>query len=405
MRALWNPAGRRRTCLELFRLRRRRRMNRPIWPYALSRSHTARASRSSRDFRWDLPAGDHLAVVGPSGIGKSTLAALLSGVLRPDGGAITVGGKPCFLRPDRPRLITMVPQEAYVFAGSLRENLVYLRPSATEEEITASARAVGLDRVLNRLGGLDAEVNLTKSGLSEGERQLVTLARSHLAASPIVVLDEATCHLDPAAEERAERAFMALGRTLIVVAHRMAREAGAGDGRQGHRRRQSRRTARPARAVRRLSWPVAAGVRKGENTRIRKGEKTSRRKDEKARRRVDEKTRIRRGEKTRIRRGENTRIREDEKTRRRRGENTRRREDEKTKRREDEKTKRREYENTRRREDEKARRREYENTRIRRGEKTRRREDEKARRRVDEKRRDEKTKRRKDEKARRRVDE
>lgn len=173
-------------------------------------------------FSLDLPAGDHLAIVGPSGIGKSTLAALLAGVLRPDSGAITVDGAPCFLRPDRPGLITMVPQEAYVFAGSLRENLVYLRPSASDEEVIASAGAVGLDRVLKRLGGLDAEVNLTKSGLSEGERQLVTLVRAHLAASPIVVLDEATCHLDPAAEERAERAFMALDCTLIVVAHRMA---------------------------------------------------------------------------------------------------------------------------------------------------------------------------------------
>ena len=175
-----------------------------------------------RGFSLDVAHGDHLAIVGPSGIGKSTLAALMAGVLRPDSGKITVDAQPCFLRPDRPRLVTMVPQEAYVFAGSLRENLIYLRPSATDEEIAVSAAAVGLDRVLDRLGGLDADVNLAKSGLSEGERQLVTLVRSHLAAAPIVVLDEATCHLDPAAEERAERAFMALGCTLIVVAHRMA---------------------------------------------------------------------------------------------------------------------------------------------------------------------------------------
>ena len=116
----------------------------------------------------------------------------------------------------------MVPQESYVFAGSLRDNLTYLRPAATDQQILAAAQAVGLERVLDRLGGLDAAIDLSKSGLSAGERQLVTLARAHLSARPIVILDEATCHLDPAAEERAERAFMETGATLIVVAHRMS---------------------------------------------------------------------------------------------------------------------------------------------------------------------------------------
>ena len=172
--------------------------------------------------RIDIPHGDHLAIVGPSGIGKSTLAALFAGVLAPDGGSVAIAGTSLHLRGDRSRLVTMIPQEAYVFAGSLRDNLTYLRPSASDEEVVASAEAVGLERVLDRLGGFDAQIDLAKSGLSAGEKQLVTLVRAHLAATPVVVLDEATCHLDPAAEERAERAFMATGSTLIVVAHRMS---------------------------------------------------------------------------------------------------------------------------------------------------------------------------------------
>ena len=188
----------------------------------LSFSYGASATPIVEGLRLDLPFGDHLAVVGSSGIGKSTLAALLGGVLAPSRGAVEIGGAPLHRRSDRSELVAMVPQESYVFAGSLRDNLTYLKPAATDQQILAAAQAVGLERVLDRLGGLDAEIDLSKSGMSAGERQLVTLARAHLSARPIVILDEATCHLDPAAEERAERAFMETGATLIVVAHRMS---------------------------------------------------------------------------------------------------------------------------------------------------------------------------------------
>ena len=188
----------------------------------LAFSYGASATPIVEGLRLDLPFGDHLAIVGSSGIGKSTLAALLGGVLAPNRGAVEIGGAPLHRRSDRSELVAMVPQESYVFAGSLRDNLTYLRPAATDQQILAAAQAVGLERVLDRLGGLDAEIDLSKSGLSAGERQLVTLARAHLSARPIVILDEATCHLDPAAEERAERAFMETGATLIVVAHRMS---------------------------------------------------------------------------------------------------------------------------------------------------------------------------------------
>ncbi|MFK0188005.1 ATP-binding cassette domain-containing protein [Streptomyces rubiginosohelvolus] len=166
-----------------------------------------------------IGAGEHLAVVGPSGSGKSTLAAVLAGTERPTGGAVRWRG--CPARPaDATSVRVLLPQHAYVFSGSLRDNLRYLRPDARDREIAAMADAVGLDTLLSRLGSLDAAVEPDR--LSQGERQLVALGRAYLAAPPLLILDEATSRLNPAAETRAELAFATLPGALVVVAHRLS---------------------------------------------------------------------------------------------------------------------------------------------------------------------------------------
>ncbi|MFI8199687.1 ABC transporter ATP-binding protein [Streptomyces sp. NPDC085942] len=172
----------------------------------------------------DIPAGSHLTVVGPSGAGKSTLTTLLAGLAGPAGGRLTLGGVPA-AEVDRAwlrRAVTLIPQEAYVFTGTVRDNLRYLCPQARDADLLASATAVGARALVDRLGGLDAPLGLDGPPLSCGERQLVALARAHVSPASIVLLDEACCHLDPAAEERAERAFMERGTTLVVVAHRIS---------------------------------------------------------------------------------------------------------------------------------------------------------------------------------------
>ncbi|WP_430478319.1 ATP-binding cassette domain-containing protein [Streptomyces sp. P11-1] len=163
--------------------------------------------------------GEHLAVVGPSGSGKSTLAAVLAGVETPGAGSVRWLGRPV-RAADATSVRVLLPQHAYVFTGSLRDNLRYLRPDATDRELAATVDALGLDPLLTRLGSLDALVEPDR--LSQGERQLVALGRAHLAAPPLIVLDEATSRLDPAAETRAELAFAALPGALVVVAHRLS---------------------------------------------------------------------------------------------------------------------------------------------------------------------------------------
>ena len=167
--------------------------------------------------------GDHLAVVGPSGIGKSTLAALIAGMLEPVKGKILIGG----VQADHVDLTArvLIPQEAYVFRGSLLENLTYLTeapPIALDEAVAV----VGMADLVDQLGGYSAKIDPVT--LSAGQRQLIALVGAYLTPARLMVLDEATCHLDPAAEAQVETAFARRAGTLIVVAHRLtsARRAG-----------------------------------------------------------------------------------------------------------------------------------------------------------------------------------
>ncbi|MET9262910.1 ABC transporter ATP-binding protein [Amycolatopsis sp. NPDC004079] len=170
----------------------------------------------------DLLPGEHLAVVGPSGIGKSTLAGLLTGLLAPHCGEVRLGGVRAGELADRPRHLVLVPQQAYIFAGTLRENLSLFRPEASDRRLVAAAEAVGAAPLLARLGGLDAVLGHGAEGLSAGEAQLLALARAYASPAGVVVLDEATSTLDPAAEIHAERAFAARGGSLVVIAHRLS---------------------------------------------------------------------------------------------------------------------------------------------------------------------------------------
>ncbi|WP_367131096.1 ABC transporter ATP-binding protein [Saccharothrix sp. HUAS TT1] len=171
-----------------------------------------------------LPAGTHLAVIGPSGIGKSTLAGLVTGMVEPQTGTVRFGGVPVrSLKPEiRHDQIALVPQETYLFTGTVRENLALFAPTASDATLLRAVEAVGASDLVTRLGGLAGTVGHSGNGLSGGESQLLAAARVYASQATVVILDEAASALDPAAEATVEQAFAARGGTLIVIAHRLS---------------------------------------------------------------------------------------------------------------------------------------------------------------------------------------
>jgi len=175
----------------------------------------------------DVPAGMTVALVGHTGAGKSTIAKLLARFYDPTAGRITIDSVD--LRDVRQetlrRQLGIVPQEGFLFAGTLADNLAFGRPDATRAEIAAAARAVGADEFIARLEhGLDTELGERGFRLSLGQRQLVAFARALLADPRILILDEATSSVDIGTEQKIERALRRLlhGRTAFVIAHRLS---------------------------------------------------------------------------------------------------------------------------------------------------------------------------------------
>lgn len=179
------------------------------------------------DFSLDIPAGQTLALVGTTGAGKSTLAKLVSRFYDPTLGSVSLDDVDLrSLHPkDLRRAIVMVTQEAYLFSGTVADNIALGKPDATLDEIQSAARAVGADAFIERLPhGYDTDVNKRGGRVSAGQRQLISFARAFLANPSVLILDEATASLDIPSERMIQDALQTLlaDRTAIIIAHRLS---------------------------------------------------------------------------------------------------------------------------------------------------------------------------------------
>jgi ATP-binding cassette, subfamily B, bacterial len=180
-----------------------------------------------------VPPGQTVALVGATGAGKSTMAKLVARFYDPTAGRVLVDGhdlravKSASLRSQ----MGIVPQEAFLFSGTVRDNIAFGRPSASDEEIAAAAHAVGADTFIGELDhGYDTQIGERGVQLSAGQRQLIAFARALVADPRILVLDEATSNVDVHTESLIEQGLRRLvaGRTAIVIAHRLSTIRGAG---------------------------------------------------------------------------------------------------------------------------------------------------------------------------------
>ncbi|KQX14068.1 ABC transporter [Streptomyces sp. Root431] len=178
-------------------------------------------------FDLTIPAGQTVAVVGATGAGKSTLAKLLSRFYDPTDGRVLLDGVDLkdLATPELRRGVVMVTQEAFLFSGTVRENIAIGRPDATHDEIERAAKAIGAHEFITSLpDGYDTDVRKRGGRISAGQRQLVAFARALLADPAVLILDEATSSLDVPGERAVQRAMdtVLAGRTAVVIAHRLS---------------------------------------------------------------------------------------------------------------------------------------------------------------------------------------